>query len=367
MDQETTDVQSGIFKAPLTKDDLHRHIVTVSLLLARQLHFVFGRSDSNAHQSAQATLLGIDSTEGMNNPEVYPGMAGGVLSYAHLATTTLATTMEALYNFAYHGVHLERGFDMNGESSASWVSRILLDLTQSRFADEWHEYSPCQDALKLLLSTCETAEARMILENIQADDTFMGWYGYEGQEGLTFRHMALLSGMSEASLRTLANPKRNNHLKTHSNGRNTYIEREDARAWLISKGRYVPLIETDFAGAKLDLSSEVISTLDELQVRLNSRLYFLLSSEDFQSVTNELKSIRSDLLARRTFDETPYLNLSTEDLTNSPVLKKIARALQLQEDLFELKVAHLLAIQKAQETQRRFDDAAHIAQKNRQK
>lgn len=363
MEHLTTETQASVFKAPLTKTELHSHIVTVGVLLARQLHFVFYR-ESNVHEQAQAILLGTDSADGMNNPDVLPGHKGADLTYEQLANTALATSMEELYNFAYHGMLMTTGYYMNSESSPSWISRILVDLSRSHFAMEWHEYSPCIDAIKTLQTVCETAEARMVLENIQDCDTFMGWYGYEGHEGLTFRQMALLSGMSEASLRTLANPKRSNPLKTHSNGRNTYIEREDAKGWLISKGRYVPLVDTDVTGAQLDLANESISSLDELQGRLDSRLHFLLGSDDVAEVSNALNSIRSDLLGKRIFDQSPYLNLDDDDFADSGLLKKVAKALQLPGDLLTLKVAHLRAMKQALESQRRFEEAVQKVPKS---
>ena len=364
MNNDNTEMSSSIFRAPLTKSELHSHVVTVGLLLARQLHFVFLRSSSDVHEKAQAMLLGLDSTDGMNMPDETPGREGGELSYEHLANSALAGTMDELYNFAYHGMMFSNGYDMNSESSPAWISMILVDLSRSHFASEWHEYSPCLDAIKALQSVCETAEARMTLEKIQDGDTFMGWYGYEGHEGLTFRQMALLSGMSDASLRTLANPKRNNPLKTQSNGRNTYIDCIDAKAWLISKGRYVPLTDTDVKGAQLDLANESITSLDELQDRMDSRLHFLLGSDEGADTEKALASIRSTLLGKRIIDQTPFLNLSDEDMADSGLMRKIANALRLPAELLTLKVAHLRAIQQAQALQRRFEEAIGKAPKS---
>jgi hypothetical protein len=361
MSPTSTETQAGIFKAPLTKSEMRDHVLTVSLVLARQLHFVFLRPELAMHEKAQAMLLGIGSTEGMNNPDVLPGPESSPLSFEHLADMALARTMDELYDFAYHGALRGNGSDMDSESSPSWISRILVDLSRSSFASEWHEYSPCHDAIEALKGVCETAEARMLLENVQDGDAFMNWYGSEGADGLTFRHMALLSGMSEASLRTLANPKRNNALKTISNGRNTYIEREDAKVWLISKGRYVPLANTDFKGAQFDLAHESIADVDELQRRLDSRLHFLVGSDEGTTVDTALKSIRADLVGVRDFDSTCYLNLSVDDLENDGLMRKVAKALQIPGDLLVLKAAHLRAVQQAQEFQSRFEEAARQA------
>lgn len=365
MERATNETQAGIFKAPLTKEAMREHVVTVSLLIARQTHFIFFRPESEVHEQAQATLLGLDSTVHMNNPEIIPGREGAQLSYEHLATTAFATTMEELYNFAYHGIVFAKGYEMNSESSASWISRILMDLSNSHFAKEWDNYSPCVEAIKALLGICECAQARLMLEAIQWDDSFMGWHCYEGHDGLTFRQMAHLSGMSEPSLRTLANPKRNNHLKTRSEGRHTYIDREDAKAWLISKGRYVPLADMDLRGAHLDLATESISNLEELRDRLDSRLHYLLGTDDSHITITALNAIRPGLHGKRLFDETPYLDLTVEDIEDEKLLKKLATALQLPTDLLLLKVKHLLAVYRAQELQREFEAAARKAQQTK--
>lgn len=362
MEHTPNETQAGIFKAPLAKEAMREHVSTVSLLLARQLHFIFLRPDSKDHERAQATLLGMNSTENMNYPDIVPGPEGAELNYDHLSTTAFATTMDELYNFAYHGVVFSNGYDMNSESSAAWVSMILMDLANSRFAAEWNDYSPCLDAIKALLAICECAQARMILEKVQENDTFMDWHNYEGHTGLTFRQMAHLSGMSEATLRTLANPKRTNHLKTHSNGRHTYVEIEDAKAWLISKGRYVPLTDTDLRGAHLDLATEQIANLDDLLDRLDSRLHFLLGSDDGSATAKALAAIRPDLQGVRLVDQTPYLDLTADDMKDAQLLSKLSKALQLPADLLRLKVNHLLALAQAEALQREFEEAARKAQ-----
>jgi len=362
MEHNTNETQAGIFKAPLTKEAMRGHVLTVSLLIARQLHFIFFRPESEVHEQAQATLLGLDSTVSMNYPEIIPGREGGQLSYEHLATTAFANTLDELYNFAYHGVVFTTGYEMNSESAASWISKILMDLSNSQFASEWNDHSPCLDAIKALLGICECAQARLILEAIQWDDSFMGWHTYEGHDGLTFRQMAHLSGMSEASLRTLANPKRNNNLKTRSHGRHTYIERHDAKEWLISKGRYVPLTDTDLSGANLDLATESIADLDELRNRLESRLHFLLGSDDGPATSKALIAIRAGMYGKRVIDQTPYLELTADDMNDEKLLRKLAKALQLPANLLLLKVSHLLAVFRAQELQREFEEAARIAQ-----
>ena len=88
-----------------------------------------------------------------------------------------------------------------------------------------------------------------------------------------------------------------------------------------------------------------------------------MGSEDAADVSNALNSIRSDLLGKRILDQSPYLNLANEDFSDSSLLKKVAKALQLPGDLLSLKVAHLRALEQVQESQRRFEEAVRNASK----
>lgn len=177
---------AGFFSAPLTK----KEPVSTSL---RSASFRYGNcilssiGEMILNEKAQIQLLGMTSTKSINDPDVGPFEEDGLpLTYEQIADTAFATTMEELYELAYHGMLYGTGYDMNSESSMSWVSRILVDLSVSRFAQAWDDYSSCKDALRTLVEVCETAQARMVPENIQYGDTFMDWYGYEGHDGLTF-------------------------------------------------------------------------------------------------------------------------------------------------------------------------------------
>lgn len=364
MVDELITLQGNFFKAPLIKDELRQHVVTVSLLIARQLHFVFSRPENmGIHEQAQAQLLGMTNTTGMNDPDVQPRGEGLDLSYEHLSNTVFALVMEELYEFAYLGMLYGTGYEMNSESAPSWVSRILVDLSRSQYVEESEQYAPAKDAILALVAVCETAQARMILEEIQRDDTFMSWYGFEGHEGLTIRQVALLSGMSEASLRTMANPKRSNPLKTQSHGRHTYIPTSDAKEWLISKGRYVPLSDIDRRGVEVDLASEAFVDLDHLSQRLESRLHFLLGTDDAGDVTAEMAALRGGLIGKRQFEDGPCLNLKTDDYGNTALMAKIGKALHLPPELLSLKAAHLHAQAMANAFERRFSETVRQTRK----
>jgi len=156
----------------------------------------------------------------------------------------------------------------------------------------------------------------------------MDWQGSRS-DSLSFRQMALLSGMSEASLRTMANPKRKNALPTHADGRTAFIKPREAKAWLISKGRYLPLVSMDRRGEQLDFSLQPHQTLEDFLLKFDQRLHYLLGTDDRDSVTQALNSIHPKLLTRRLFDDALVLNLDApEQLEDEEFMKAVSIALQ---------------------------------------
>lgn len=360
---KATETQSGIFKAPLSKTDMRSHVLTVMLALIHQTYFVFGRNDP-VTDNALATLIGLPSPIGLNQFDLTAPDLG--MTHEAIAQSVLATEMEVLYDLAYHGMIAGTRPDLDSESGASWVSRVLYDFNSSTFASEWDNYSACKVATAALLEICETAEARLVLETILSDDTFMGWHGPDLGVGdrLTFRQLSLLSGMSEASLRTIAsrdNVKKN--FKIQSEGRNAFIEAKDARAWLISKGRYVPLVNANPAGAVLDLVREKLVYVDELVNRLNQRLHFLLGQDDREDVIQALRDISPELLMFSHIDKHPTLNLVDRDprLLSERFLSKLAIALRLPPKQLELKMKQLALTEELHEIEKQLIHAGQTA------
>ncbi len=342
------------FPIPLTREQLHGHVVTVSVLLVRQIQFVLGRN-SSANSAAMAQLLGLPDSMGQYIGDVdldIEDAQGLGLSYAHVSASSLAQTMEELYDFAYLGAVKGSASELNSEGNASWVSRILVDLAGSHFVAEMDNYAPCLEAVKALVEVCQTAQARATLEGIQEDDTFMDWSLPLQHEGLSFMQMERLSGMPEASLRTQANPKRANALKTHTSGRNTFIAREDAKQWLISKGRYVPLVNIDRTGESVDLYNETFHRCQQLATRLDARLHFLLAGSQAQAVRERLNAIRSGLVGWSEAAQVPYLDLKDSDFADRIFMEQIGDALDLPAALLALKSAALRSRELAAQYER---------------
>lgn len=327
------DQESGTFQVPFSKDELQESVVVVLLGIVRQLHFLF--PDARRHQ---LELLGLPvEPEGLgsiNDPDC--SSKDLRLEYRHVAESGLAEAMDRLYDFAFASVldvDVEDG-DMNSEGGASWCSRILYDLARSAFVAEWDEYAcdkPSQHVSRCLL-VCETAQARRVLEGM--DDNFMDWHG-ASRDGLSIRQLSLLSNMTEASLRTMTNSKRKFPLTTQSDGRNVYVLIADARAWLMAKGRYLPIRRINREG-RLDLTKHRYATLDALQASVAQRGQHLACTLGFSEFAGRLRNIAGVKLDQ-SWPDTPVLNVPDEVLLNPQLANALADALDLPGELLILR------------------------------
>ncbi|GCL65146.1 hypothetical protein [Pseudaquabacterium pictum] len=326
---------AGAFPVPFTADELRADAQSVLLLLTRQLHFIFGRSD-RPHLAEQASLLGVQGDADINDPDMTPSALG--LRYEHVKTTHLAETMEELYSYAFHGLQDLASADMDSESAAAWCSVVVHDLANSAFVREWGSYRPAgevEGAVARFMLVCETAQARRILEG--HDDNFMDWASPTQHGGLTMRQMALLSGMTEASVRTLSNPKRRNALVTVNDGKNVMVEIGAAKTWLQAKGRYLPIRRTNRDG-QIDLAAKRFNDTDDLRWALDQRLQYLLGQDAAAKVRHQLDAIDPQLVdggdAAR-----PTLRLTAALMADAQAMAGIGVALNLPGELLALRAA----------------------------
>lgn len=335
------------FQPPFDRGQLQADVGTVLLTCARAARWVFQRSDSDINEPL-LRLLGYPlagEQPNLNYPEI--DWQSGGFQYDMVATTAMAESMETLYDLAYLG-HVDADVsDLNSESMASWISRVVMDLRRSEFVTEWNEYSKCEDSIQRCLQVFETAQARLVLEGIEVDDRFMDWHGPD-TEGLSIRQMSLLSGMTEASLRTLASPKRKNPLKTQSDGKNTFVTVEDAKAWLVARGRYVPIKHTS-RGGRLDLKRRRFGSIDELLSALDQRVQFLLAEPQADEVRTMLAAISPTMLVA---GGRPHLRLDEASTENTELMAKIGEALGLSGTLLGLRAAETRSLEQLRAVER---------------
>lgn len=328
------DAVPGAFPVPFTIEQLHTDVQTILLFKARQLHFVFGRTDGST-LAEQTSLLGVATGSSLNDPDMTAADLG--LRYELVKTTFLANTLEVLYGYAFLGVQDLAHDDMDSDSSSTWCSMIIHDLVNSAFVAEWQAYGPGEDAeaaTARCMLVCETAQARRILEG--HDDNFMDW-DRQTPGGLSMRQMALLSGMTEASVRTLSNPKRRNALVTVNDGRNVTVEIAAAKAWLLAKGRYLPIQRTNRDG-QIDLTAKRFNDSDDLLRALDQRLQYLLGLESARDVRRELDAIDPRLINGADAAR-PTLRLTAALRTDAQAMTRIGMALNLPGELLALRAA----------------------------
>lgn len=331
---DQNDAAPGAFPIPFTVEQLRADIQTLLLVTSRQLHFVFGRSDGS-RLTEQTSLLGIPVDAELNMPDLSATDLG--LRYELVQTTFLAEALEYLYHYAFHGVQDLSHDDMDSDSSSTWCSVVVHDLVNSAFVAELEAYGTGDDAegaAARCMLVCETAQARRILEGYA--DNFMDW-ARQAQEGLTMRQMALLSGMTEASVRTLSNPKRRNALVTVNDGKHVMVEIASAKVWLLVKGRYLPIRRTNRDG-QIDLAAKRFNGTDDLSWALDQRLQYVLGQADASEVRGRLTAIDQRLLDDRDVAR-PTLRLDATMLADFQAMVRIGEALELPGELLALRAA----------------------------
>lgn len=141
--------------------------------------------------------------------------------------------------------------------------------------------------------------------------------------------MALLANMTEASLRTMTNPKRKFPLITRTDGRNTFVTPEDAKAWLRAKGRDVPIRHV-IRGGEIDLATQRFPTPDALLAALSIRVQqkaleagidtFKRQAEKLDGVTFDSRGTALNVPDLGSLPEPSVLELATLLDLNGPLL-----------------------------------------------
>ena len=360
---ETYPVQPGQLRAPFTKDELRSDIVAVLLAEARRINFLFHRPNNESLESLSG-LLGLKEVVPANVFSTQVNWAQIGLRFESVRTTDFAVSLESLYELAFAA---EVNIDLDGIETpwVPWVAISLLDpltdLSKSSLVGDPEVVDAAREAIGRCLRVCETAQARILLEGLddQSSDT-SGTTPY----GLSIRQLSLLSGMTEASLRTLANPKRSNPLKTQSDGKNTFVAPAEAKAWLISKGRYSPL-KRHINDPAEDLTKRSFEHSSDIQYALDRRLTVLLRGPEAEKARLALLAISPDLIYEGGQDEEcpeslDFLGLQVSGamLADSVVMTQIGDALSLNGELVALRAAETLAAERLNEIRGRLLEAA---------
>jgi hypothetical protein len=330
-----TEANSGALPVPVTREELESHIVE---LFVHQVRSIGWMTDADVAWA----IIGRPPVETFRlfDPDVDVKELG--VKFSDIANTSFAKAICAMYEYGYMGMIDESSEPFTQESIYSWTSAILNDLVGSSVINEWDSYGPeVFVSARICRDVAELANARSILEGGEGTFYFHSPDGdfAAGEGALTVRQLAILSGMEEHSIRAAANPKRANPLETYSDVGRTRISLLVAKAWLVSKGRYVS-IKRRYGAGDVDLSSTKFNSLEAVASMLDARLNYILLNE---GQANELSYLDEIGVKVEKGIDNYCLDLPNEKLSDLGLVRQIAAALKLDADLLELRVREALA------------------------
>ena len=338
----TDDVTTG-FSTPFTKESLKNDILNVMLMLVNQTRFTFFRdNDTEAQMWALLSKNPTDYPFELAFPDRTAKDLG--LKFSDIEGLSMVQDLMQFYDYGVHGTLDTSSPDFDdSDGGGNWLSRILYDLRRSSFLEDWngHTGGDLTGPVDRCLFVTELANARLMLEGGR-EGFFLGFQN----DPLSIRQMSLLSGMTEASVRTLAGPNRKNRLITRKEGNNTVISIEDAKAWLIAKDRYVPIKKTSARGSE-DFTSRKFFSLDEFDEAIGYRREFLIAEQGVD-VVNERIADTGFMAVDIPNANIPgtYKGISNEQLLDTDLMRRLGDALQLPADLFALRAAEAVTHEK---------------------
>lgn len=266
------------------------------------------------------------------------------ITYDDIRHTPFAECLDVLYQYAFFGIVDVSKPAIESEGDYSWIAALICDFKDSFYMEEWDSYgNDVKVSAENCFSVVELANARWQLENDQ-NFSHLGRSQVNESSGtgneLTIRQMALLAGMEEMSIRAAANPKRSNPLVTFSVEGKTRVTTASAKAWLISKNRYVP-IQFQFSAGDLDLAKRKFTDFDDFIQVSKTRLFFLATE------TKDIKNLESDLAELAT----TYHNDSTW-MSDPVMVQKLSELLKLPQELFALRLRQLQASEELKAVER---------------
>ena len=267
------------------------------------------------------------------------------LTWSDIERTDFAKYLQSMYQYGYFGIYDANLEPMEDETAYTWFSAILSDLKNSSFLEEWSGgYSgEGTDSARRCHEVAELANARRTLERGHCFSYLLGAnmkeedYLTDGQ--LTVRQLSLLSGMEEMSIRAAANPNRVNPLpiiEEEKKEKRTRFAVEAAKAWLQSKGRYVPITVRNRVPDRLDLKTSKFLNVDHLRTVIVNRLSDLQIAEDKakEIITKKFRAVFSNH-GMDEFDQNMFLN--------SRFVLELGEVLGFPPKLFALRVREVLA------------------------
>lgn len=327
--------RSPAFPLPFSRDQLRLDILNIVLCEMRRLcHITFHDANFPGFDNGSFDGCGIwDAGSTPKDIGIY---------YDQIKDYSITHALEDQYDFAFYAVTGTRSDPLVWDTIHTWIGAYLVDASHSMYVSEWGDgegHSGLIDGIKRCLFTCQLANSRVILEGGEPFYDFSGIGGSKeddrgGFGELSIRQVAMLSGIEEMSLRSAISRKTPPVLEIRKDARNTFIEPEVARQWLIAKGRYLPVMKGS-TSAELDLSITRFESSAQFQEMVRNRISFMRDkAADGEKFQTELESV----LVPCGKPETAFaLELRHELLSDAKVMEKLANLLELPVNFFILR------------------------------
>lgn len=355
----TTETATG-FPVLFTKEEFKKNIVESLLVLANQTYFTFFAVSGGTISDIGERIWSLLSTKPYHGSTfadsgVTPDHVG--LTFADVERLSIVQTLLQLYDYGVQGIldtSIAGDFD-TFDGYENQVSRIFYDLNRSTFLQEWGNYGAYSSAVAV--ERCEyvfeLANARLMLEGGSE-----GFFLDDRDEGfLSIRQMALLSGMTEASIRTLASRSRksqltagndsNSQLITKNDGKNTTIDIADAKAWLQAKGRYVGISRKRNRGAT-DFTNRKLASIGEIEDAIADRLEFLRAQYGDEVINSRIEGVGIKPVRQQIVPPIDIWKqvIGEDQLMETELMRSFGEALELPPDLFALRAAEAVMQEK---------------------
>ena len=337
------------FPVVITRETFQRDVVVLythqfrTAALMRGLDGDRGRDLWSAMYNRVPTFPKSDEAP---NAIYYPGFTVDDfgLCFADIANTWFAAYLDNMYQYAYYGISDDSIEQMEEDTICSWLVTIVYDLSRSAYLEKWRAFDgEGKQSATRCLEVAELANARRILEvGVGFSSLLSSTIRDEGvlSEGaLTVRQMALLAGMEEMSIRAAANPKRATPLKTCSDKGRTRILISDAKDWLQTRDRYVP-IRTHNAKAEFDLEKKAFTDVSDLARVVDARL----------------QQLAKEIVLPDEPHSTSARELDSACFADTSFVRDLATLLEFPPMLFLLRVKEVLAKEVVEQVQRDLRD-----------
>lgn len=335
------------------KEEFKKAILETMMVLAHQTLFAFVGSSFDEGSLSKERVWSLLSSKPcppamFYDPGVGPDDIG--LTFADIDHLAIVVSLLQLYDYGVNGIlDTSVGGDFDTcDGYENQVARILYDLDHSTFLDEWGNYGAYRNAIavKKCAYVYELANARLMLEG-----STEGFFLDDREEGfLSVRQLALLSGMTEASIRTLASRSKkeqvsatgggNSQLITTNDGKNTSIDINDAKEWLKAKGRYVPIINKRKRGV-VDFTTHRHASTRDIEDAIFDRIEYLKKQGDEESVNSRIESAGIVRVLQEVSPGTGIVrpSLGEDQLLNTELMHRLGAALEMPANMFALRAA----------------------------